>query len=310
MVEVHLVKNQIIDILQKKGPSLPMQIAKELNMNSLFVSAFLSELMSEKRIKMSSLKVGGSHLYLIEGQEQQLEKFYSHLHPKESEAYLMLKEKKILKDSEQEPAIRVALRSIKDFAFSFKNDEEIFWRYLTTTELEIRDLFNKKPANKQFLDSTESELGIQEKTAIEDNPKQEMQKKIRRKTKTESLNSFKNPLIIQQEEKQKPEKPKSEFALSIIKFLEKNDLRIIDEKEFKAKEYRCISETDTKLGPIAFLTEAKDKKIITDLDLQKLLSEAQSIPLPALIFYTGELSKKAKEYQEKYYSILKTKRIE
>jgi hypothetical protein len=45
-----------------------------------------------------------------------------------------LQEKRFLKDSEQVPAIRVALREIKDFAVPFKRNGETFWRYMTISE--------------------------------------------------------------------------------------------------------------------------------------------------------------------------------
>ena len=128
--------NKILAILQDKGPSLPINIAKEMQINSLFASAFLSELSQEKRIKVSHLKVGGSPLYFLEGQEQQLEPFHKFLHPREIETFQLLKENKILKDSEQEPTTRVALRSIRDFAVGFKKNEEIFWKYYLDSEEE------------------------------------------------------------------------------------------------------------------------------------------------------------------------------
>ena len=127
MLIAHDVHNKIIDTLKRRGPSLPIQIAKEVNLSSLFVSAFLSELADDKRVKVSSLKVGGSPLYFLEGQEEQLEKFHKFLHPKEAEAFLLLKSNKLLKDSNQDPAIRVALRAIKDFSYGFKIGEDIYW---------------------------------------------------------------------------------------------------------------------------------------------------------------------------------------
>ena len=47
------IKEKIINFLKARGPSLPVQIARETGMNSLFASAFLSELISEKQIKTS-----------------------------------------------------------------------------------------------------------------------------------------------------------------------------------------------------------------------------------------------------------------
>ena len=58
-----------------------------------------------------------------------------------------------------------------------------------------------------------------------------------------------------------------------------------------------------------FLTQAKDKKTISETDIKKLLSTAQKIPLSAFLIYTGSLSKKAQEFVLKYASILKTKKV-
>lgn len=137
MIDPKEVHEQIIKILSIKGPSLPIKLSKEIGMSSLFISAFLSELTNQKRIKVSHLKVGGSPLYFLEGQEEQLEQFYKFLHPREAEAFLLLKKNKVLKDSEQDPAIRVALRSIRDFSIGSKKDEEIYWRYFSVPESEI-----------------------------------------------------------------------------------------------------------------------------------------------------------------------------
>jgi len=104
------LKEKILSILQKRGPSLPVHIAKEIDLSMLFASAFLSELVSEKKIKISNMKIGNSPIYFLPGQESMLEKFSQYLKSKEKEAFILLKEKKFLKDKNQDPAIRIALR--------------------------------------------------------------------------------------------------------------------------------------------------------------------------------------------------------
>jgi len=364
MLVAHDVHNKIIDTIKKRGPSLPIQIAKEVALSSLFVSAFLSELVDDKRVKVSSLKVGGSPLYFLDGQEEQLEKFQKFLHPKESEAFLLLRSSKLLKDSNQDPAIRVALRAIKDFSVGFKVGEDIYWRYLLVPQQEITDLINsqikpqavleQKPEIKseiipEITSQTTPELKIEVSSSeiietpktisieevnlkakpepeekLDENPEESLDEKpkpLKKKTtrqkeplekpeafsKPESI-QFENPFAVKTLEKPKKEKLKSEFVLDLIKFIEKNSWKILEEKEHKAKEYFGVVQVDTELGPIAFLTLAKDKKSVSDTDLNTLLRQAQSIPLPALFIYTGSLSKKALEYQQKYYSILKVKR--
>ena len=363
MVDVSAIKNHIVSIMKTRGPSLPIQIAKDTKQTSIFASAFLSELLGEKRIKLSNLRVGGTPLYLLEGQEPMLENFKQFLHPKEQEALRLLKDQKVLKDSEQDPAIRVAIRSIKDFAFSFKKDDQIYWRYLTVTESEVKQLL-EPDTNKQEnpkieqpkiiinetikpdpVDQTkiieqpeiqitrketfEKQLVVMDKTEskkqeiiqpIVEEIKEPVKPKTKKimpitiapiKEKSDTLiNSFDNPLAIKPEPP-KPEKikPKSEFVNQVLEFLENNKFRLVTEKDYKAKEYNCIVEIDTDLGPIHFLTLAKDKKSVSDIDLEVLLRQAQSIPLPALFLAPGELNKKAKEYQEKYFSIIKFKKI-
>jgi hypothetical protein len=338
MVNAILVKNRIIDIIKRRGPSLPIQIAKEVGLNSLFVSAFLSELSNEKKLRISSLKVGGSPLYFLEGQTEQLEKFHRYMHPKESEAFLLLKNNKVLKDSLQDPAIRVALRSIKDFSVGFTNDNEIYWRYILVPESEVEKLFSDKKQDikieekikkESIEDMSKQAIANIEQPEIEVKNKPEKNTEKETVTKTEEIKKekksrqtilkikeedkgkqeFLNPLVEKLDEKPKKEKPKSEFALKTISYLEKNGFRIIEEIEYSKKEYLCISEFDTELGPISFLTLAKDKKSVSEEDLRKLLSDSQRKPIPALFISPGEMNKKAKEYQEKYYSILKYKKM-
>ncbi|MCK5602472.1 hypothetical protein KAR91_11395, partial [Candidatus Pacearchaeota archaeon] len=96
-----------MNFIKNNGPSLPAHIATETGQSMLFSSAFLAELLSEKKLVISHMKVGSSPVYFIVGQEPLLEKYSVHIKGKPGEAYALLKEKKFLKDSEQLPAIRV-----------------------------------------------------------------------------------------------------------------------------------------------------------------------------------------------------------
>ena len=296
-MEANEIHERIINILREKGPSLPIHVAKELEMSSLFISAFLSELSNQRRVRMSHLRVGGSPLYYLENQEELLEPYHKYMHPKEAETFLLLKKKKVLKDSEQEPATRVALRSIRDFAIGFKVNEEIFWRYILVSEKEARELLSPR----------KEKVEREEEKKKEEKKEEKIRKKVE-KVREKEGNEFKNPLVIQAE-RSKKQKPKSNFVLKVIDFIRKKGLEIVEELDYKAREYNCKILIKSELGNIIFLTQAKDKKIISETDLKKLLSNAQSIPLPAFILYTGDISKKAKEYLREYGSILKAKKI-
>jgi len=144
-------KEKILQFIKEKGPVLPIDIAKHINSNTLMASAHLSELSSNGKLRISSVKVGGgSPLYYLQGQESQLQRFADNLHEKEKRAYDLLSQKKVVKDNELEPVIRVALRAIKDYAVplqvNFKGNSEIFWRWYLLTNKEAEELI--KPLMK------------------------------------------------------------------------------------------------------------------------------------------------------------------
>ena len=86
------IKEKIIQTLRFKGPSLPVHLASASGQSILFTGAFLSELLGEKQIKQTHMRVGSSPVYFLAGQEPQLEKFQEHISGKEKEALMLLKE--------------------------------------------------------------------------------------------------------------------------------------------------------------------------------------------------------------------------
>ena len=284
MMEQNLeeTKRKILSLLKIKGPSLPVHISREVNLDMLFSAAILSELASEKLVKISKMKVGGSPLYFLEGQEQQLEKFSNYLPNKEKEAFLLLKQKKLLQDKKQEPAIRVALRNLKDFAFpliiNISNRQELFWRFYTMTEKEAREKLQRAEIIK-----------TKERTQI----------------KAETIE---RPLLTLKP-KSKSRKEKSDFVKSVISKLQSESIEILEEKDVKKREYQAIIKINSDIGKLFFLLIAKDKKRITENDLTLAIQKAQTLKMPALLLTPGQLNKKALTYLEQYSGLLKFKKI-
>ncbi len=123
------IKQTVMDFIRFNGPVLPAHVAKKIEKDMIQAGALLSDLLSGKLIKISKAKIGGSPVYYITGQEAKLEKLYDYLPGKEKEAFNILKERRVVKDSEMVAGIRVALRSIRDFAIPFKNGEDIYWKW-------------------------------------------------------------------------------------------------------------------------------------------------------------------------------------
>lgn len=167
--------DKVVQIVRMKGPIIPSQINKELDTNIIFASAILSELVDKKVLKISNLKVGGTPLYYYPGQEYKLQNYSDKLHPKEREAYELLRRNTVLDDSRQQPVVRAALREIKDFArplqVTLNGANHVFWKwYLLSNEdaeKKIKDIMKiSEPAKKQ-------EPEIQRKIEPRPEPKQE-----------------------------------------------------------------------------------------------------------------------------------------
>ena len=136
-----------LDYVRQNGPILPVQISKAIGTNILMASAILAELVSSKKVKLTHQNIGSSPLYYIEGQEFKLEELLlSKIDGKRKEAAQLLKEKKVLQESELEPSIRVAMKEIKDFAIplsvTFNNQKYIFWKWHLTNNEEVRLIIN------------------------------------------------------------------------------------------------------------------------------------------------------------------------
>ena len=74
----------VLSLVKAKGPVLPIHISKDIKTELLFTSAILSELVSKKKLKFTHMKVGGgSPLYYLPGQEDQLKNFAHYLDEKD-----------------------------------------------------------------------------------------------------------------------------------------------------------------------------------------------------------------------------------
>ncbi|MEA3329814.1 MAG: hypothetical protein U9Q06_03660 [Nanoarchaeota archaeon] len=352
---LEVMKEKVMDFIETHGPSLPIRIASQLRSDSLIVGAFLSELLGEKKLYLSSMKVGSSPLYYLRGQEFQLENFAQYLSSGEQKAFELLKTQGVLMDEKMYPTIRVALRSIKDFAFPFEHKGKLYWRFIKLQQERAIEMIGNKQKEggsvlqkikqavlpreiqKPLIEETQEQLveetqkplverGIQtdfqngplKKSGVEvEKRKIEFihEEKPKRENKKEEVfqNENQNVSAVQLEEKQihkidsfgeKPLlklksvkeiriKEKSDFVFDVIDFLEKKEFIIADELEYKKKEYYATVKVDTALGKVNFYCIAKDKKSVTENDLNQALQFSQEHKRPVLLISPGEPNKKA-----------------
>lgn len=307
-------KDKIIEAIKKRGPSLPVHIANETGLSMLFASAFLGELLSAKELKIAHMKVGSSPIYLIPGQEPDIEKFAQHLKSKEKEAYELVKEKEFLLDSKQQPAIRVALREIKDFAIPFNTKDGIIWRYFTkkeseyakdapTQELQKETVRKEPPKEKQDEKEISKE---QEKPQEKDMPKEirKEEKSIEKEAKSEQLpDTEKREKVADKElnifdKKPKP-KPKKASQKQNQKFFEKVKASL-NEKSIEILDIIGVGKNELILkirkNEQEKLLIAHNKRRIDESDIISAHKKARELELPFLIYTKGDQTKKFTDF--------------
>jgi len=268
--DTSIIKNRIVNFLENNGPSLPIHISKNIESSYLFTSAFLSELLYEKRIKTTTMKVGSSSVFYLPGQEASLEKFAQQfLKSKEKEAYELLRQRKFLEDSEQQPAIRVALRAIKDFAIPLEKEGRILWRYFIADERESlieKEIFKKEEPKIEIM--KEPEIKIE---------------------KNEPIKKKERPIKSKIKDKKKPNSSKDEnFFNKIKEYLSKNNIEIEDIELF-TKDSLILK--IKKAGHTKLLVAYNKKKLMEE-DILKAYKKASELGLEYSIFSFGEPSKK------------------
>ena len=301
---------QILDLVKQKGPILPVHVSKQINDNLLMTSARLSELLSNKKLKISSIKVGGSPLYYVDGQESRLQDYADNLGSKEKEAYKLLKEKKVLRDLVLEPAIRVALRMIKDFSIqlqvNYLDKTEIFWKWYLTQNSEAQEIINealsKKEAIKQGPIETQKDdpaKKYQTSTNVEKQETRPIQAIKQDAAKTPLLD--KTSKIADKTKEELIKKPRQTTDRNYLlnktnSFFSRNKINKVDEKEIKKNlEMDFIVELETSIGKAKYFCKSKNRKKISESDLSTAMIQAQSKGLPLIFITTGKISKKAME---------------
>lgn len=272
------LKERIVSFVRFRGPSLPVHIAQNIGQSLLFTSAFLSELLSEKRLKASNMRVGSSPLYFISGQEEKLENFSSHLKSKEKDAFILLKQKRFLKDKSQEPAIRVALREIKDFAIPFQKDDEIYFRYFTIPETELSA--EKKvelPKPKEEVPKKEEEP--KKEIEIFDDKKMEEKVEPQREKKVVKKKSVR---------KKTAQKTNEKFFNTVKEYLASKQIDILDIVGFSKTDLILkIGENGEEKILVAY-----SKKSIREEDIVKAHKKAEEFGLKFVVLSSGEPLKK------------------
>ncbi len=309
-------REAILNYIKYHGPVLPVQIAKHVNTNILFASAMLSELVSNKNLKISHASIGGSPLYFLQGQEELMDSRLSvSLNGREKEIYKTLKEKKILREKDLEPWQRIAVKSITDFSklISVKINEEIenFWKYHLVVDEEAKNIISsmmegievKQQQVQEMVNNIKREELVvqtvsQQNEVLQEEKLEELQPKIQ-----EIIVEEKPKSIVKQRIEQKLLEPKikkevkkidTNFYNSIMEFMKSNKVEILKEEIVKKnKEFDFVVNINSGFGKLRYLIKAKNKPLINEADVSMAFSEGQIKKMPVILLANGKTNKKA-----------------
>lgn len=270
------IPEQILQIVERDGPLIPIRVTSQLRSLSLTLAgAYLSELASEGKIKITSTKSGSSPFYYTESIKERLVQLRTYLNEKDREAFDLLQREQILRDTALTPLLRVSLRGLRDFAIPLTvttNDgSELFWKWYLVAEEEAKLLL----AEKFFPKSS-----TQKKGEKPPKPKQEGQEKLTPLT-LHSSTSLSSSSSLPGEE-------------VLREYTQKNAITLSELTKGSSKSIlvaRLL--VPTPVGTVSMHTHFVTKKSITEQDIASLILDAQIHKLPALLLTTGALTKKA-----------------
>ncbi len=309
-------QDKIMQFLRTVGPTIPSKVAKSIGSDILIASAHLSDLASQGKVKISDLKVGGTPLYYLPGQEAQLYRFAaSNLNPKDYLVAERLQQQSILQEAGLDLLSKVALRTIKDFAIpihvTVNDQKELFWKWYLLSEEQTNAALTallSPPEQELQKQAKEVEQQFPEQQQLEQAspmamPQQESVTIIAPQSEEQQQRLTTEPQSIMEERKPKrrmartPKKMVADEFFPLIEEFCKHHRIEIEEKETirKNAEMNFKVRVPSVVGKTVYFCKAKNKMRCDDKDISAAYMEAQRKRLPLLFLYTGEIHKKVQE---------------
>lgn len=339
-----LNKEAVLKAVQARGPLIPNDIRRELGGENLIIGAILSELADERKVCVTSTKIGGSPAYYTLGTEERLLNLVKHLNPKDRDSVELLKQKKVLKDSDLTPLLRVSLRNIKDFAkpleVNIRGQKEIYWKWFLIDMKEAEQIIFKKimPAKPALkvdvkpqapvpmrpeikIEVQKPAAEIKKELAAQPKIAEPVKEKEKEKPKEKKERKEKEPKPAKEQPKEEVQRAlgksaeeleteKDSFFKTVWYYFKSNDIQIIDYNIIRKKsEIEFTIAVPSRIGSQEYYCKAKSKAKVSDGDLSSTYVHGQSKKLPVIFLTTGELTKKAKDMLARDFKGMTVKRI-
>ncbi len=302
-------KKRIISILEERGPSSIAQIVKALNLFDVNVLDLLSDLIKEKKIKASNLKINNSFLYFLPLQESKLENFVNYLSDIEKKAFTILRENRLIEDDKQGPEIRNAMRQIKDFAIPIHHRGKTLWKYYLLPDQKVMEALDKVVIGEKVVGqkiwedinkgkTSVSEIGKKIWDDIEkENKLREtiIEKQVGIKSDGVEVSVEVRPEKIKKKTKKQIEKEKLDAFLGEVKvYLRKNNIELVKLDEFNKNQIVGIVRANTDPEKKRLLI-VYNKKKLTMNELMRIYKKTSDKNMQYYVLLKSGITKKLQE---------------
>jgi hypothetical protein len=314
-------KDQVMQLVQMKGYVLPADLTRQFHADTFIMGAVLSDLVREKKLNISRVKIGRSPVYYTTQHRAKLQDLYKYLDEKDKRTYDLLKEKVVLQGSMQTSLLRVSLKNMKDFAkpieVTVAGKTELFYKWYLASDQEVHRaltaLLTVVPVKEEKRVIVEAPVvaPIVEKPVEKIVKKiepvvQKIEKPIEKKIvepkidekKVETIK--KSEVVVQHDQQQhlgtdlisRLMQHDDPFAQQIAIFFQKHTIQVVHFAHVKKGELDCVVKVPSAVGDITYFCKAKKKKKCSEGDLATAFVAAQMKKLPALFLTPGSFPKK------------------
>jgi len=266
------VKEKILELIRKMGPIVPTDISKELGIDSYVASAIISEMVKDGLVLLTRKKMTTGPLYFIPGQEEMVrDRLRSVLKIPEINIIDFFSKNKLVSRDNLEPQQRYMVEELNDFikplVLKIGGEDKVFYRHYSVSEADVIEKFNK----------WQQEVSGSQKPKV---------------ASIEGQEKDAEGLI----EQKQPEEKNDFYADSVSnKFFSKNGFDISEMIVVKkGAEYDFIVRQSGGFSQTFFVKYYK-KSSLSDSDISKAYTSAQSKKMPCIILTNGKVSKKAQE---------------
>ncbi|MBI3033499.1 hypothetical protein HYY69_08555 [Candidatus Woesearchaeota archaeon] len=307
-------REAVYQLVKLQGPLIPSQITSQLKSNTILIGAFLSELHSHDRVCLTHLKRGGSPYYYIKEQLDKLQTLCADLNEKDRRTFDVLKEKKLLEDTEVEPLTRVSLRNIKDFAVPIQatiyGQERLFWKWYLLSNEEVHTILEQR--FQPIIEKKEPVAPQKQAVVKKQTPRKIKQEKLTN-TVPEVVETSSTPSLPQEVSLQhnlEHDLVQDPFLEKICTFFKKNNIYIVTYTILqKKRDIEFVITVPSPVGGVEYYCRARSKKNNNENDLAMVYVVGESKKLPVLYITTGEITKKALNQLPVMFKNLKVKQL-